>query len=832
MRHTGSKRCYEQHTSYLLFAIYILCLAVGFVPLRATAQSPPVLFEDVSDRIPFLHHSVDAGGDGLAGAAWFDFDIDGDLDLFLPNGKNSTNALFRNNADGTFSNIAKDAGVENGLGNSAAVAADFDNDGWPDLFLTGEGGSLQGTAQAPLHLFRNTRDGKFEDVTPGSGLQAPPTHLAASAADIDNDGLVDIFISAPGSLALKVNHQNRMYRNLGNFRFEDVSAQSGLNTQLGACATMFADYDNDGWQDLFVATCNDKLIRNTPLELFRNNGDGTFTERAQQAGLARGGLWMGLCGSDYDRDGDFDIFVTNTGPASGGGQAHALWRNNGNGTFTDVALFAGVADLRFGWGCTFSDFDNDGLDDLFFTGSLVSVCPPQAPAIQGSACLALNLIGPGLGNRGSLLFNDGKGRFVNHSGSLPVNMERMYSSGVAAGDFDNDGATDLVIAVEGVPAIGNVAATPAQPVLLRNEGSGNNWLDVKLLGRGLNRSAIGARVTLSSGDETQIKEIRAGSGHLSQHSQVLHFGLGANGVADTLNIRWPDGTEEVLSEVDVNRTLNVEQGRGERVVDWAQTGAYFDVSRDGEGIFLEVLDGGLVVLAMFTFSPDGKDSAWLLGVGRIEHQRIIVDELQMTAGGKFGAAFDADAIERISVGSLTIDFPVCLTATVPGRFNYQGNGTGGFENLEVALTRLTLPFDCDDRSPPDGATTLSGSYFDPDRSGEGIFVEILPDSSVVLIWYTYDGAGNQFWTFGTGTLENGRVEIDALYPAQKAAFGSGFDPGDVSLESWGTLVVEFHDCNNLKLSYDAIAPFGTGELEYTRLTRISGTNCFDPVGAQ
>ena len=339
-----------QAISKALWPVAVCLLSLSHV----YGQVQGVTFDDVSSKLNFVHRSIEFGGNGLAGAAWFDYDNDGLLDLFLTNGKTQSNALLRNLGGGTFEDVTAFAGIHADSGSAGVIAADFDNDGWKDLFLTGDGGILHGTAQTPVNFYRNLGDGTFEDVTASSGIEGPRTQLSASAGDIDGDSYLDIFIAASGSVAEDRNDDNRLFRNNGDFTFTDISESSGVKTNLGACTSLFSDYDHDGDFDLIVANCNDREFRPTPLELFRNNGDLTFTDVAVEGGLSRKGLWMGICGSDYDRDGDTDLFVTNIG------NGHAFFENQGDGSYVDRTIDLGVLSYPFGWGCAFTDFDNDG----------------------------------------------------------------------------------------------------------------------------------------------------------------------------------------------------------------------------------------------------------------------------------------------------------------------------------------------------------------------------------------------------------------------------------------------------------------------------------------
>ncbi|MEE9129755.1 MAG: CRTAC1 family protein [Phycisphaerales bacterium] len=513
-------------------------IVIVFLANDVRGQDPPVLFEDVSGLIDFVHRSSEFEGDGLAGAAWFDYNNDGWLDLFLTNGKTQTNGLFRNNGDGTFDNVAAEAGVENGLGNSGVIAADFDNDGWQDLFLTGEGGSLYGSKQMPLKFYHNNGDGTFSDITEATGLVSPPTALDPAVADIDLDGDLDIFIGAPGSLFLQVNHKNELWLNNGDLTFTNISASSGVDTSLGACAASFLDYDTDGFPDLFIANCNDKNLAATPIELHRNNGDLTFTDLTQSAGTNVPGLWMGLSMADHDNDGDLDVFSTNTGLLNG--LWHALLRNNGDGSMTNIGVAAGVGVHRFAWGCSFTDFDNDSWADLFFTGALVG--------------WNFNIIGPGVGNQGTMLFNDGDGTFSNFTEHMPVNLENRYTSGVAYGDYDNDGFNDILVMVETIP--GDLGT----PVLLHNLGNDNNWVKLRLTGTISNRDAIGARVLVTANGVTQAKEVFAGTSLLSTDSKVLSFGLGKAPMTDEITVIWPSGLVEQFANAKAGATVTLVEG--------------------------------------------------------------------------------------------------------------------------------------------------------------------------------------------------------------------------------------------------------------------------------
>ncbi len=509
------------------------------LPGMAQAKPATITFEEVSQKIPFFHRSQDIGGNGLGGAVWFDYDRDGKLDLFLGNGPGLKSSLYHNNGDGTFTDVAEQAGLAITTGVMAAVAGDLDNDGYQELLVSGDGGFLNPTPSI-FRLFRNNRNGTFTDVTATSGIIPPMVQTGAALGDIDNDGRLDIFIGSPGSMPLQVQYKNRLYHNDGHLHFTDISQQAGVDSAVGACVGTFSDYDRDGWIDLFVANCGTVQGQPTPMELYHNNGDGTFTEVAQQAGLTGLGLWMGLAFGDFDNDGNIDVFVSNAGVAPPLGiLPHALFHNNGDGTFTNLGPQLGLDKLRWGWGNALIDFDNDGWPDLFFTGAFPN---PMDPSV---------FVGPnGEGNYGVLWHNNHDGTWTDLSSTLPHDFRHDYSSGVAVGDFDGDGFQDLVAMVTYFPPL----ATSSQPVLLHNKGNGNRWLKVRTVGTASNRDGVGARVQMTSGGLTQTQEVYAGSSMNSMHSQILNFGLGKK-TEGTVDVRWPSGYHNRIYQVQAGEEL-------------------------------------------------------------------------------------------------------------------------------------------------------------------------------------------------------------------------------------------------------------------------------------
>lgn len=496
--------------SFFVFAVSTILTFLGTGLSSTSAQQPANQFGDVSNLLgSFERQGLGQVSEGLGGAAWLDYNNDGLLDLFIANGAGFPNALFRNNGDGTFTDVAAQAGVANGLGNSAVVAVDIDNDGCVDLFLVGEG-AVDGVSETPNKLYINNCDGTFTDITASSGIDSLPSGAMAAFGDINNDGFVDLFITGPGNIRFAQPQPNRLFLNNGNRTFTNISHSAGIDSTLGACAVGFSDFNHDGFADIFVANCNGfsgpfKVVP-TPFQLFRNNGNLTFTDVAPQVGLAKLGFWMSVSFGDFNRDGNIDVFSANVGnclspcsPATNLGFPHALFQNNGSGAYTDVGNQAGVANWEFGWGTSFADFDNDGFEDLFAVGSL--------PIDH------FGLIGPGVVSPGRLFHNNGDGTFT----SLQTfGLENQYTTGVAVGDFNNDGFPDVVVVktkfhLHGLTGDGH-------PVLLKNVGNSNSWITTRLIGTKSNRSAIGARVTVIAGKVSQVKEVYAGSGFHSTNS--------------------------------------------------------------------------------------------------------------------------------------------------------------------------------------------------------------------------------------------------------------------------------------------------------------------------
>ncbi len=496
------------------------------------------------------------------GCAFIDYDNDGWLDIFLLSGRRiqganeATNRLYKNNRDGTFTDVTDKSGLRRTGWASAAAVADYNNDGFDDLFVTYWGQNV---------LYRNNGDGTFTDVTKEAGLTHPGTRWGSGCTfiDYDRNGHLDLFVSdyldfdfnsvpKPGSNSncnwkgVPVNCGPRglppgvpsLYRNNGDGTFTDVSVASGVVKAKGSymMTAVAADFDNDGWPDIYVA-CD-----STPSFLLRNNRDGTFTDIGLESGVAlnedgneQAGMGIGI--GDFNLDGNLDIFKTHFAD-----DTNVLYRNDGKGNFDDVTISSGLGvETRFiAWGVGIVDLDNDGHPDLFFvTGNVYPEIEKTLPSYP-------------LKTPRVIFRNLGNGRFeelIDAAG--PAIAATHCSRGCAFGDFDNDGDIDILIVNLNEP-----------PSLLRNDLRGaNRALKVKLVGVKSNRGAIGARVTARYGGRVQAQEVLSQSSFYSASDSRLHFGLGAAEVAD-LEIRWPNGGKENVAKVPAGQLVVIREGAG------------------------------------------------------------------------------------------------------------------------------------------------------------------------------------------------------------------------------------------------------------------------------
>jgi hypothetical protein len=503
------------------------------------ASAAPV-FDDASAAI-----AVEIGGysDQVHGVGWLDYDGDGDLDLFHPNGAGMTAHLFRNDGGGRFVDVSVDAGLDLIGGNVGVLAADIDGDGATDLMLTGIG--VMFPVSTPPRLLQNRGDGTFADVTEVAGLldALPDGSMAATAADVDADGDLDLYVTVPGSLRRAVTATNVLLINDAG-RFVDETLARGLQPDRYGCVAMFVHLDDDTAIDLLAGTCMAALP--DELRTYHNDGEGHFADAAVDARLWAKGWWMGLAAADFDHNGRTDLFATSNGGPDALPPVLYLQRAT---EYTESAEVAGVDTTLFGWGATAADFDGDGEDDLLEVGG-------GGPRLVQDRTMSY----------GSLLVGRGDGTFVD--GDLGVDLAGVPMSGVAAADYDDDGAPDLAIGGSADP----FTMAHGHPVLLHNRGPAGRWLTVRLSDAGsANRAAIGARIRVRSGERVTERQVLAGSSFASTESPWPSFALGDADAAEVCVV-WPDGGVEGF-EADVDRTVDLVRSAGVAEAAWCTEAA-------------------------------------------------------------------------------------------------------------------------------------------------------------------------------------------------------------------------------------------------------------------
>ncbi|HEX7961219.1 MAG TPA: CRTAC1 family protein, partial [Terriglobales bacterium] len=536
------------------------------------AEKAGINFEIVSGEKDTKKYIIETTGPGVA---IFDYDNDGWPDIFfvngtklgtLPKGSEASNHLYRNNHDGTFTDVTEKAGLHaTGWGQGVCVG-DYDNDGYDDLYVTYYGKN---------RLYHNRGNGTFEELAQAAGVAGAGNRWGTGCAfvDYDRDGLLDLMVAnyvdfdlastpAPGESAscmwkgapvmcgprgLK-GSTNVLYHNLGKGKFADVSQEAGITKTTGhyCFSVSTIDYDEDGWPDIYVA-CD-----STPSILYHNNQNGTFTETAVVAGAAfnddgREQAGMGSTVGDFNGDGHLDIFKTNFSD-----DTSTLYRNNADGTFSDQTFPAGFGlnTQYLGWGAMFFDFDNDGWPDLLLVDGHVY---PEVDKYK---------LGSEYEEPRILYHNTGKGSFEDISNnSGPAITTKASGRGLAIGDLWNNGRLAAVITNMGT-----------RPSLLVNETSyPNHWIGVKTVGTKSNRDGIGARVTVKAGKRLLVDEVRSGSSYNSSNDVRVHFGLGNATTVDTLQVRWPSGLNEEFTNVKIDAINVITEGQGKAVEVTAKT---------------------------------------------------------------------------------------------------------------------------------------------------------------------------------------------------------------------------------------------------------------------
>jgi hypothetical protein len=543
--------------------------AIGVLAGSADTPVPQVVFTDVTEAvgIDFKHESSATSNKYLietmgGGVALLDYDADGRLDVFFTNGARLAdpmppaqrpdksdprfwNRLFRQNANGTFSDVTAKAGLsgmpQNAYGMGAAVG-DYDNDGLPDLYVTNYGRNT---------LYHNNRDGTFKDVTAKAGVAASGWSASAGFFDVDNDGRLDLFVTRYLDWTFENNRYcgekkpgyraychpdnfagvaNVLFHNDGDGTFTDVSAKAGIADPRGkGLGVAFADYDGDGFTDVYVA--NDSVQS----FLYRNQGDGTLTEVGLLLGVGfnedgKTFAGMGVDFADYDNDGKPDIVVTNLS-----NERYRLFRQGGDASFQDVTHASGLGAATFlfsGWSTHFLDYDNDGWKDLFVAqGHVMDTIEKTAPNLSYEQPL--------------LLLRNESGRFVRSAAGEALQKD-WPARGAAFGDLDNDGDVDVVVSSVGERAL-----------VLRNDGGNlKSWLGIRTVGRASNRDGIGCRVkVVSEAGSTQYFTVNTAVGYLSATDPRLRVGLGGAARARLVEVRWPSGVVQELRDVPAGQVL-------------------------------------------------------------------------------------------------------------------------------------------------------------------------------------------------------------------------------------------------------------------------------------
>ena len=496
-----------------------------------------------------------------AGCAFLDYDNDGWMDIYLVNSGKCDfynpqpplrNALYKNNRDGTFTDVTEKAGVTGGGYGMGVAVGDYDGDGWPDIYVTQYEKSI---------LYHNNGDGTFTDVTEKTSVAAPGWSSSAVWFDYDNDGKLDLFVcrfvdfdkSRNKFCGNEVTHERYyciprvyppmrswLFHNNGDGTFRDVSRESGVANVLGkAWGVVATDINNDGWMDLFVA--NDTVAN----FLFLNKGNGKFSEIGLDSGVAysqegRERSGMGVDSADFDQDGWEDLFVTNVDQ-----EMYSIYHNNHDLTFDDQAGPMGIGRttrLMSGWGVKFFDYDNDGNTDLFIANG-----HPDDKIEEHSSHVKYK--------EPLLLFRSNGKTLENVSEQAgPVFGQDFAARGMAIGDFDNDGAVDVLVAVNN-----------GAPVLLKNEAAaGNHWLGIRLVGKKANRDALGARLTWKAGDLKRSRLKVGGGSYLSSHDPREVLGIGKRTKIDKLEIRWPQpsGRVETFTDLPIDKYITIVEGVG------------------------------------------------------------------------------------------------------------------------------------------------------------------------------------------------------------------------------------------------------------------------------
>ena len=551
-----------------ILILFLIAIVVQDPLISPVSADTSIQFVDVTQEAGIHWKHVD-GRSGQkyfmetlgSGAAFFDYDADGDPDLYFVNGaplpgyvsqEIPTNCLYRNNGDGTFTDVTEKAGVgDTGYGHGCAVG-DYNNDGQLDLYVTNYGTN---------RLYRNNGDGTFTEVSESAGVTEPRWSTSCAFADYDRDGNLDLYVV--NYIVFDINENpwcglrekgiraycepdnftaqsDTLYRNNGDGTFTDVTQTAGIyNTTGKGLGVVWADYNNDGAADIYVANDSTENL------FYRNNGDGTFEEvgfmvgvALSENGAAENG--MGTTFGDWNNDGWFDLTVTNYAQ-----QTNTLYHNDADGFFTDATTTTKTAQRTYpylGWATAFIDYDNDGYQDIFVANGHLHENLAELGQ-EGT-----------YGQRNLLFRNNSNGTFTEISETLGPGMKLTdVSRGATFADYDLDGDIDIV-----------VTNSNTAPRLLRNDGGNRkNWLQIRLTATNGSTDAIGARVKITTGKLTQTREVRSGDGYLSQQDLTLHFGIGDYKQVDSIEVQWQSGTKQLIGSVSANQVLSLEENGDE-----------------------------------------------------------------------------------------------------------------------------------------------------------------------------------------------------------------------------------------------------------------------------
>ena len=551
-----------------IVTLFLIAIVAQGIPIHTVGADTSIQFVDVTQEAGIHWQHVD-GRSGQkyfmetlgSGAAFFDYDGDGDADLYFVNGaplpgyvsqEMPTNCLYQNNGDGTFTDVTEKAGVgDTGYGHGCAVG-DYNNDGKLDLYVTNYGVN---------RLYRNNSDGTFTEVAESAGVTEPRWSTSCAFADYDRDGNLDLYvvnyivydIDENPWCGLKekgiraycepdnfIAQSDTLYRNNGDGTFTDVTKTAGIyNTTGKGLGVVWGDYNNDGALDIYVANDSTENL------FYHNNRDGTFEEvgfmvgvALSEDGAAENG--MGTAFGDWNNDGWLDLTVTNYAL-----QTNTLYHNDADGFFTDATAMTKTAQLTYpylGWATAFIDYDNDGYQDLFVANGHLHENLAEIE-LEGT-----------YGQRNLLFRNNHDNTFTEVSETLGPGMKLAdVSRGATFADYDLDGDIDIV-----------VTNSNTAPRLLRNDGGNRkNWLQIRLTATNGSTDAIGTRVKITTGKLIQIREVRSGDGYLSQQDLTLHFGIGDYEQVDSIEVQWQSGKKQLIRSAQANQVLSLEENRDE-----------------------------------------------------------------------------------------------------------------------------------------------------------------------------------------------------------------------------------------------------------------------------